>query len=132
MRLFPPVWAVSRSTNGPEVVGGFALPPKSFLFVSTWVLHRMPELWDDPEGFDPDRWLDGRVGRDQKRAWMPFGAGQRRCLGEHSAMIEAHMILATVLRQTRLDLAPGQGMVPDLSVTLRPKDGMWMRPSSLV
>ena len=79
--------------------------------------------------FDPERWLDGRADRAKKAgAYLPFGLGQRRCVGEHLGMLEARLVLATLARRVRLELVPGQGLTPEVSVTLRPKGGLWMTP----
>jgi cytochrome P450 len=120
MRLFPPAWVISRSSVQDEVVAGYSVPAGSYLYAVPYALHRDPKVWDNPEGFDPDRWLDGRVGRAQRQAWMPFGAGQHKCLGEHFAMLESVVVLATLLRRVRLSLVPGQRIREVASVTLRP------------
>jgi cytochrome P450 len=129
LRLYPPAWIVSRSTNEALTVGGHALPKDAFLFVPLYAIHRLPQLWDDPEGFDPDRWLDGRAEVARKAgAYLPFGAGQRRCIGEHLGMLEARLVLAVLLRRVRLELVPGQDLDVEVSVTLRPRGGLWMTP----
>jgi cytochrome P450 len=129
MRLFPPAWIVSRSTNEPVTVGGYGLPKDAYLFVPIYAVHRHPKYWDDPEGFDPERWIDGRAEKAKKAgAYLPFGAGQRRCVGEHLGTLEARLVLAVLMRRLRLELQPGQGLQPEVSVTVRPKGGMWMTP----
>lgn len=131
LRLFPPAWILSRSAKVDLPVGGLVVPAGSFLFVPIHALHRHPAHWDDPEGFDPDRWLDGRGERARKSGvYLPFGMGQRRCVGEHLANLEARIALATVLRRVTPALLPGQELVPEASVTLRPKGGLWMRTAS--
>ena len=131
LRLFPPAWVLARSANVALTLAGTAVPKGAFLFVPIHALHRHPAYWDDPEGFDPDRWLDGRGERAKKAGmYLPFGVGQRRCVGEHLANLEARVALATLLRRVTPELLAGQDLVPEASVTLRPKGGLWMRTAS--
>jgi cytochrome P450 len=131
LRLFPPAWVLSRSANVALTLAGTEVPKGAFLFVPIHALHRHPAHWDDPEGFDPDRWLDGRGERAKKAGmYLPFGMGQRRCVGEHLANLEARVALATLLRRVTPELLAGQELVPEASVTLRPKGGLWMRTAS--
>lgn len=135
LRLYPPAWMVSRSANEDVEVGGHRLPKGAFLFVPVHAIHRLPACWDQPEGFDPDRWLDGRAEPARKAgAYLPFGLGQRRCIGEHLGMMEAKLVLATLLRALRIELLPGQDLDPEVSVTLRPRGGLWMsvRPAAVL
>lgn len=127
MRLFPPAWVVSRSTSEPVTIAGHAVPQGAFLYVPVYAVHRLPRFWDDPEGFDPERWLDGRAEVARKAgAYLPFGMGQRRCIGEHLGMLEARLVLATLVRKVTLELRVGQALEPEVSVTLRPKGGLWV------
>ncbi|MEQ1566652.1 MAG: cytochrome P450 [Myxococcota bacterium] len=129
LRLYPPAWILSRSTAEAVSIGGYDLPRGAFLFVPIYAVHRHPRYWDDPEGFDPDRWLDGRGEAARKAgAYLPFGLGQRRCVGEHLGTLEARLVLATLARRVHLSLEPGQGLDLELSVTLRPRGGLWMTP----
>ncbi|MCA9490761.1 MAG: cytochrome P450 [Myxococcales bacterium] len=131
LRLYPPAWIVSRSTRVPMTLGRHELPAGAFVFVPIHAVHRLPAHWDDPEGFDPDRWLDGRGERARKAgAYLPFGAGQRRCIGEHLGRMEARLVMATVLRRVRLELLPGEMLAPEVSVTLRPRGGLSVRASA--
>ncbi|MEQ1502240.1 MAG: cytochrome P450 [Myxococcota bacterium] len=127
LRLYPPAWILSRSTNEDVTIAGHPIPKGSFLYVPIYAVHRLPSLWDDPEGFDPERWLDGRAEVARKAgAYLPFGFGQRRCVGEPLALLEARLVLAQVVRKVHLELSPGQSFEPEVSVTLRPRGGMWM------
>lgn len=122
MRLYPPAWLISRSVEGPDEVGGYDLPAGSIAFVCPYITHRHPRFWDDPEGFDPRRFER----EPPKGAYYPFGAGPRQCIGSGFAMMEAELVLATLARRVRLELAPGAPVELDPSITLRPKDGLAM------
>jgi cytochrome P450 len=89
MRLYPPVYGVSRRTGRAEPIGGYALPAGSVVLASTWAIHRHPRHWPRPEDFDPDWFtLEGEATRHPD-AYLPFGGGPRACIGGHLAMLEA-------------------------------------------
>jgi cytochrome P450 len=87
-------------------------------------MHRHPKYWESPERFDPERFRPERVADRQKFVYLPFGAGPRQCIGNHFAMTEAHVILATLAQRYRLRLVSGQRIVPRPLITLRPRDGV--------
>ena len=119
MRLYPPVWIIGRSPEEDVSFDGYDIPKGSLLFLSPWVTHRLPSLWDDPEGFDPDRWLPERAKDLPRFAYFPFGGGPRICIGNHFAIMEATLILAIIVQRFRLELLPGQRLALKPSVTLR-------------
>jgi cytochrome P450 len=126
LRLYPPAWVVTRSADGDDEIGGFAIPAGSRVLVSPYVTHHDPALWDDPEGFDPERFApEAQEGRP-RYAYFPFGGGPHLCIGAGFATMEATIVLAAVARRLRLDLAPGRPVAIDPLVTLRPKPGIWM------
>ena len=92
--------------------------------VSQYVTHRHPEFWEEPERFDPERFLPGRAAGRPKFAYFPFGGGPAICIGNHFALMEATLILATIAQRFRVELVPGQSIVPDTTFTLRPKPGV--------
>jgi cytochrome P450 len=127
MRLFPPVWAFERQAVHDDVVGGFRVPAKSMVAISPFLLHRNRAYWDNPEGFDPERFSPrGSEGRP-KLAYLPFGGGPRQCIGMGFAMIEAQMLLARIVQRFRLELASSVRVDPEPVVTLRPRGGLRMR-----
>ena len=91
--------------------------------MSPWALHRMPEYWSDPLGFDPDRW-NIEDPRRQHGSYLPFSMGQRKCIGDTFAMVEAQLILATIVKRVHLSLVPGQVFEPEPVITLRPQGGV--------
>ncbi|MCB9681656.1 MAG: cytochrome P450 [Alphaproteobacteria bacterium] len=119
MRLYPPVWAIGRQAHGPIPLGPYQVDDGSQIVVLQWVLHRSARFWDDPLTFRPERWLDGLERRMPKGLYLPFGGGARVCIGNHFAMMELVVVLATVLRRVVVsdahDLPPLQP-----SVTARP------------
>lgn len=126
LRLYPPAWGFSRQALADDELGGFHLPGGWLAFVIPYVLHRLPEFWQDPEAFDPDRFLPERVAERPKFVYLPFGAGPRQCIGSQFALIEAQLVVATLVQAYRLHLVPGQRVEPWPLITLRPRQGMPM------
>ncbi|MFN8610943.1 MAG: cytochrome P450 [Vulcanimicrobiota bacterium] len=122
LRLYPSIGVLGRRAIGPDRLAGHAIAAGQIVSTAPYVLHRHPGYWDNPEGFDPDRFLEEPV----KGSFIPFAAGPRQCIGNHLAMIEAITVL-DCLREVRLELIPGQKLEIDPQVTLRPKGGLWMR-----
>lgn len=126
MRLYPPAWMLARSPIEDTTLGGYYMPKDCLLFISPWVVQRHPDHWEDPEGFDPRRFEPERVQARHRFAYFPFGGGPRLCIGSHFAMMEAQLVLATLVKNWRLDLIPGHPVVPEPVVTLRPRGGLPM------
>ena len=126
LRLYPPAATLTRDAVGPDRLGDLRVKAGGRIVISPWVLHRHNKLWTDPNGFDPRRFLPENKSRIDRYAYLPFGAGPRVCIGASFALQEAVVILATVLRRFRLDLAEGHVVMPVQRVSLRPQGGMPM------
>lgn len=126
MRLYPPVWVFERQAIADDIVSGYFIPEGTIVAVSPWSLHRNPRYWENPEGFDPERFAAAEVEKRPRCAYLPFATGPRQCIGNAFALMEAQIVLATVARKWRLSLVPGQNAVVDPKVTLRPRDGVRM------
>ncbi|MGE5191356.1 MAG: cytochrome P450, partial [Deltaproteobacteria bacterium] len=126
LRLYPPIWIMERRVLADDAIAGYQIPSGSALVISPYVTHRHPEFWNDPEAFDPDRFLPERIAGRPPHAYIPFGSGQRQCIGRDFAMMEALLILAMVTRQYGLDLFPGHPVEPKPGITLRTKHGLLM------
>ena len=127
MRLYPPVYAIGRQLLEDFELGGYTLEKGVTLLFAQWVTHRRPESFPDPLRFDPDRWLPERAAKIHRYAYFPFGGGPRICIGNHFAMMEAVLLLATLIRAYRFDLLPEQSLVLKPSVTLRVDGDLRMR-----
>jgi cytochrome P450 len=102
MRLCPPAPAVGRMVMEDIEVDGYRVPAGSCAIVAIYAMHRDPALWEDPLRFDPDRFSPERSkGRDRWQ-YLPFGGGPRGCMGDHFAMLEATLALATILRRAKV------------------------------
>jgi cytochrome P450 len=129
MRLYPPAWTMGRKALHDTTVGGYPVRRGTTLLMSQWVIHRDPRFFDDPDRFQPERWVDGTLARKLPRfAYFPFGGGQRICIGNMFAMLEAVLLLAAVAQRYRLTLVdPDQPVKPLPVITLRPNGGVAMR-----
>ncbi|MCM4084750.1 cytochrome P450 [Paractinoplanes hotanensis] len=119
LRLFPPVWLVRRRAAAPLRLGGQKVGAGASVYFSPYGLHRDPRWYTDPERFDPDRWLPGRQRGLPRGAYVPFGAGVHRCVGEAFGVSEVTTILASIGARWRI--VPASARVrPKAVVTLRP------------
>jgi cytochrome P450 len=134
MRLRPPAWMIERETLEPLMVGGHLAPVGTTLLSSPWLLHHDTRWWGaDAARFRPQRWLGADGGFDPaapgqpRGAYLPFGAGNRICIGESFAWAEAVLILATLAQRWAPATEPGQRVGTWAAVTLRPDPGIRMR-----
>jgi cytochrome P450 len=127
LRLYPPLTLLVRQAMEDFTITGVHIPKKQILFVPTWSLHRNPEVWPEPERFDPDRFLPEREAGRHRAAWLPFGLGQRVCIGNHFAMLEGPLVLTRLLQLVDFELDPTHTIAPDDFATLRPRGGVWAR-----
>jgi cytochrome P450 len=124
MRLYPPAWTIEREPLADDEIGGYAIPANSTVMVPPFVIHRRSGVWANPEGFDPQRFLGEGAAEIDKFAYFPFGGGRRVCIGREFALIEATLILASLARRYRFELAPAHRMALDPKITLRPANGV--------
>jgi len=126
MRLYPPVYATFRQAKTAAEHGGYRVPADATLLLPQWVVHRSGRWYDDPETFDPDRWLPERRGERPRFAFFPFGGGPRHCIGKHFSLLEAKLILAWVY--SRYDLTyEGPSLSLRGSLTMHPDHPVPMR-----
>ena len=105
LRLYPPVWLFSRRALKEDRLGDFVVPAGAHIFIAPYFLHRRPELWPDPERFDPDRFDESRSPPVDRYAFIPFSAGARRCIGEYFSFVEMQMHLALLAPRFALRFA---------------------------
>ncbi|MGE5190904.1 MAG: cytochrome P450 [Deltaproteobacteria bacterium] len=124
MRLYPPAYAMGRESVEECTIGGYRIPAGSTVIMSQYVMHRHPRYFDRADEFDPDRWSGGLMKRLPKYVYFPFGAGPRVCIGNSFALLEAMLVVATVVPRFQFSLAAHPPVVPWPSVTLRPREGI--------
>ncbi|MFC5804476.1 cytochrome P450 [Streptomyces formicae] len=103
MRLFPAAPAIGRRAVEATGIGGHTIPAGADVVVAPWVTHRHPRYWEEPERFDPDRFLPEAEKARPRYAWFPFGGGPRACIGQHFSMLESVLALAMILREYELE-----------------------------
>lgn len=126
MRLFPPAWVILRKALADDEIGGYHIRANSTIFLCPFVTHRHPDFWERENEFDPERFSPEVSAARPRYAYFPFGGGPRQCIGNNFAMQEAQLILATVAQKYSLRLVAGHPVVPDPSITLRPRYGLKM------
>jgi len=127
MRLYPPAGGITRQPIHAIQLGGYPIAQGDTITISTYVMHHDPQLYPNPEHFDPDRFTPENEAKLPRYAYLPFGGGPRICIGNSFAMMEARLILLTILQKFSLRLAPGQNVRAEQLFTLRPKGGLKMR-----
>jgi len=122
LRLYPPAWLITRKALDADVLGGHDIPSGALIIVSPWLLHRHPQVWQDPQDFRPERFLDGEVDRT---AFIPFGAGPRLCIGRDFSYVEGVAMLASLARRYDFAYPTGTSLpLADPLVTIRPVGGL--------
>ena len=127
MRLYPPVWTTSRTALDDDFVGDLKIPRNSTVMLCAYAVHRHPDFWHNPDEFDPERFSAEQVESRPRYTYFPFGGGPRSCLGSRFATMEAQLALAMITQRYRLEPAQGPVVTPEPMITLRPRDGVWMR-----
>lgn len=129
LRLYPPIAALSRTSQGADTLGSFHVKPRSLIVIAPYVLHRHHKLWDLPDHFDPSRFLPPARRNIARFAYLPFGAGPRTCIGSFFALQEAAIVMATLVNRFEMRLLPEANVWPVQKITLRPASGLPMRVS---
>lgn len=127
MRLYPPVWGNQRLAEQADVITGRPVPARAQIAAVPWLVHRDARWFPDPLRFDPDRFLPEAVRERPHFAYFPFGGGDRRCIGESFAEMEASLVLATLAQRFTPRLDPTHEVVPEPMVSLRPWRGLPMK-----
>ncbi|EAY31961.1 cytochrome P450, putative [Microscilla marina ATCC 23134] len=124
LRLYPPAWLFSRSNVEEEEVEGCLIKKNGNIFISTYMLHRNPKYWDNPEEFKPERFAD--VDITKLKSYIPFGFGPRRCIGERFGMMEIQLILIMLLQNFTWQIDESVEVLPAFESTLYPQNGLWL------
>jgi cytochrome P450 len=127
MRLYPPAALLARTAKAPDDLGGRKVRPGDMVLIPIYALHRHRSLWDDPDAFEPDRFAPETAAASHRYAYLPFGAGPRVCIGLSFAMMEAVIVLATLVARFRFERGPGPAPRPRMTLTLRPEGGVALR-----
>ncbi len=126
LRLFPPAWTLGRRAIGEDEIGGYYVAPQTVIAICIYALHRHSGFWENPEAFEPERFLPERSAGQNKFAYIPFGAGPRQCIGNNFGLMEACLVIACVAQQFELHLLPGIDVQPQALFVLRPSRDLMM------
>ena len=102
LRLCPPAAGVGRMAVRDIAVGGHRIEAGTLVAVGIYALHRDPEIWPEPDTFDPDRFSPEKTAARDRWHFLPFAGGSRSCIGEHFARLETTLALATIVRSLRV------------------------------
>lgn len=127
LRLYPPVPMMVRQATKTERFRDRTVPIGAQMVLSPWHLHRHERLWDNPDGFDPNRWQTENGQKCQKEAYMPFSSGPRVCTGAGFAMVEGVLLLSMLLRTYHVEPVAGRDPLPVAHLTVRSKNGIWLK-----
>ncbi|HEY6408996.1 MAG TPA: cytochrome P450 [Ktedonobacteraceae bacterium] len=127
IRLYPPAYGFARLAIRPVTIGNYPLPAGTIILVSPYTIHRRPDYFPNPERFDPERFTPEAEQQLPRYAYIPFGGGPRVCIGNHFALMEGHLVLATLAQRVSFSLVTGQRIDTEPLVTLRPKNGIKMK-----
>jgi cytochrome P450 len=126
LRLYPPGWLFTRRTIEADELGGFAIGPRTDVFISPYLLHRHPEFWSEPEEFRPERFAGADAEERHKFAYIPFSVGPRHCIGENIAMLEMLVHVHAMSRRFRLTRASSEPIELEAQINLRPRSPLLM------
>lgn len=127
LRLYPPAWIGPRRAVRDFEFGGYTVPRDAYVNYCSWASHRIPEVFPEPEAFIPERFSRERKAALPRGAYVPFGGGQRICIGKRFGQTEVKLVATMLLQRLRLDALPGRTMTVRQMPTLSPKGGLRMR-----
>jgi cytochrome P450 len=126
LRLYPPVYILSRKVREDDELCGFRIRAGTSVDISPYATQRLPEFWDEPEQFRPERFTPEQVAKRPRFAYFPFIAGPRQCIGNTFALMEAQLIVACIAQRFQPRMVPGYTPKPEPLITLRPVGGLPM------
>ena len=130
MRLYPAGWSMSRRALGDDRLGEYFVPAGTEVYIPPYFIQRHPDLWEEPDRFNPDRFRPENSKHRHRLATIPFSAGPRNCIGTHFARIEMQIHLMTIARCLQLAYVPSRPVELDAGVNLRNKYDFIMYPKA--
>jgi cytochrome P450 len=132
MRLYPAGWSVSRKALRDDWLGDYFVPAGTELYVPPYFIQRHPDLWEEPDQFNPDRFRPENSKHRHRMAMIPFSAGPRNCIGMHFARIEMQIHLMIIARCLRLEYVASRPVELDAGINLRSKYDFIMYPRAVL
>jgi cytochrome P450 len=127
LRLYSPAYWVPRASAEEDEIDGYRIPAGRMVLIFAHLIHHHPDFWEEPLRYDPDRFTPERSEGRHKQAWIPFGAGQRLCIGKEFSMMEGQLILSRIAQRFEVSAVRGREEVQlHIGTSSRPKDGVWV------
>ena len=126
LRMYAPIYLFGRQAMEPVTVDGYELPTGTIVLICPYAMHHRADLWPEPHRFDPERFTPEAEQARPREAYLPFSGGPRTCIGNHFALMEGPIVLATLLRRMQFSFE-GREVIPEASATLRPTGGIPMQ-----
>lgn len=127
MRLYPAAWGFFRTALADDHMGGYRIPAGSLVIVSPYITHRLPEIWESPEEFRPERFRAEEAERRHRFAFFPFGSGPRHCIGGEVAELLIAMTVSMLLQRFELELEGSDQVRPVPRISLKPEPALHAR-----
>ena len=132
MRLYPPVFQIFREPAEDVELNGHLIPKGMHISITIRIIQRHPDIWENPNEFDPLRFHPSNVEGRDALAYMPFSAGPRNCIGQNFAMNEERVVVASIVHRFRVSLEEGHKVEIVPKVILRTKDDIKVNLEPLV
>lgn len=126
-RMYPQQWQGWRHAVEDDEIGGFRIPAGTDIFYSPYHVHRHPEFWDSPEEFRPERFSPDEVVRQDRSAYLPFGSGPHKCIGNQFALTEMMLVVASMMQRFQIELESPEPIAAKPMVTLGPESPIRVR-----
>jgi len=127
MRLYPPVWVLTRQAIEDDHFNGIDIPAGTDILIPPFLVHRNPAYWPEPEKFDPQRFSPENIKQQHIGAYLPFAIGPRRCIGDTMAIQEMAVHISRIIQKLHFELVPGQTVELEPLVNLRPKQDIFLQ-----
>jgi len=124
LRLYPPVWVMARKSLQDDTISGYHLPKDSTVLINVYGMHRNSRFWKDADQFDPEHFNPTNASTAPPFSYLPFGGGQRLCIGNHFAMMVMQTVISSLVREFEFSVPEGFQPIPNPTITLRAKNGI--------
>ncbi len=131
LRLYPPLWLMSRKALADDRLGEYFVPAGTHILISPFLIQRSPQLWEEPDRFDPDRMAPDQLEDRHELAFCPFGAGPRKCIGDALARVEIQMHLMMFAGELRLLMRKTRSLGLSTGINLISKTDFYAVPEAL-
>jgi len=127
MRIYPPIWGFIRVAAEDDEIGGKQIKKGDRIVMFAYGAHHDPRFWDEPEAFQPERWMGENAKKRVKYSYLPFGAGKRSCIGGAMSQVENTLALSRLLRRFEPEYVGNEPPPLNATVTLTPKGGLMFK-----